>query len=284
MNRQIIRPADYHVADPKVDIYYGKLYLDAERFNSNFHIVVALLFFAFGIVRVAMPEQFVTRGLVGVLVSTSIFSFAVLFTVSAIYHRAHLVSIWFVKWMGFLDYVAVFTSQMMYILSIIEILRLSPDSNKEPGLLSSQTWADLILSFGLIVTALSIFHLNGDIQLKSRGDTMQNFEHPAHHYGAILPTRSICDGLLFTTWILYSGWMQVTNEYNIILITSLSVGTLFVSFSRLNDMFDWTGVCKKGGCVIEPHGLWHFVTLIVIVLLVTIREMALNRLREEHGI
>lgn len=255
-----------------------------EALHTWTHIIGAVLFLSYGIVRTAAPYHY-SEGVSGTMCNVAPFVWSAMFIVSTSYHVS-LPNATFSAWMREMDYAFIWITLATLTLAdfSVAVMSLPP--------LRWQSWADPIIppiaavTFFLVqrylTPIMATFH---DLRYGPVGSWA------AGHTDRFPPVRLGIIAVLTIAWILNVPCLlfEVPPLQGMTVIMTYVTNVLFAGVAKGNDMTQYTdwlcttprvrtksplGPCHSFG--VTSHAIWHIAAIIVAVLATTTRELLLE--------
>jgi len=244
-------------------------YYAGERFNVCSHVVAFVGFVVWAI----LDRVFVHEGTVGLLQSAFLVSLAIVFGVSALYHVYQARKSWS-RWLRVVDYLCIYMAMSVQSIFIVFLVARTQPERELPW----QSIADPIVA----ITLVTIVTFGREIDaLAMDVDTYLNIGpcdpcRYAHVDGDHTVMRIGINMLFVGQWILYSSMLYESIEYpyNILMLASMTVSTIVITTTQVNDYYNLSGVCANW--VPYPHGIFHMAAVACAVLMASANEVVLR--------
>jgi len=252
-------------------------------FSAWSHLVAAVAFAAYGLIRVALFDELV---LANKLATASVFVYAATFAISTLYHVVgdnQTLS----RPMVEIDQAAVLFSLTVTIATDVSIACYAGPT------LRVRAWVDIIASpvlttvfFGIVLPTISTHNTWVKRGAVSKG-TLRHYHSDLQHMNTRRGTAlCVLLGWIPTAHLLYE---RIQSTPAAVLLAAYATGVVLVLSAQLNDATEFTdrwlpdvSRIYKRWLPIESHGVWHVVSTLATVFLVVAREYALASQRQQH--
>jgi hypothetical protein len=244
-------------------------FFKGERFNVFSHLVGFIGFMCWGILNLALMHT----GSAAVFQSLFLFSLALVYAVSTMYHTYVARKLWS-KWLRVMDYLCIYISMCLQSVFIIQIV-----SEKYPKRqIHWQSFADLIIAVSIVIVAtvgreLDVLFLNINTYVKMEPCDPCRY---AHVDGVHTLMRLGINSLFVSQWILYVAivYDSLAHPYNLLLIFVMGGTSIIIAMTQVNDYYNITSIFMKK-CP-YPHGIFHVSALVCTVLIAATNEIVLR--------
>lgn len=244
-------------------------FFKGERFNVFSHLVGFVGFVCWGIVNLACMHT----GLAAVMQSLFLFSLAIVYAVSTLYHTYVANKFWS-KWLRVLDYLCIYISMCLQSVFIITIVA----RNYPHRQIHWQSVADLIVAVTIVLVAtvgreLDVLFLNINTYVKLEPCDPCRY---AHVDGVHTLMRIGINALFVSQWILYVAvvYDSIPHPYNLLVIIVMASTSIIIALTQVNDYYNITSTFVK--MCPYPHGLFHITALVCSVLIAATNEILLR--------